>query len=107
MLKKTKKYLFKLNNNQRVNYQLKMFKAAFTRIINKIKKTFSITMTTRVISIIALIKFKQNIVFKKFMCYNYDKINHYRKDCIVQNQIEANKKTINKARINNLDIDEK
>ena len=40
------------------------------------------------------------------MCYNYDKTDHYRKNCTIQNQIEINKKIINKARINNLDIDE-
>ena len=41
------------------------------------------------------------------MCYNYNKIDYYRKNYIVQNQIEINKKIINKARMNNLDIDEK
>ena len=107
VLKKIKKYLFKLNNNQRADYQLKMFKTIFTRIINEIKKTFLIIITTRVIPIIASIKLKQNIIFKKFMCYNCDKVNYYRKNCIVQNQIETNKKIINKARMNNLDIDEK
>ena len=78
-----------------------MFKAAFTRITNEIKKTFSIIMIIRVISItettFASIKFKQNTVFKKFMCYNYDKVDYYRKNCIVQNQIEADKKIINKV----------
>ena len=66
-----------------------MFKATFIRIINEIKKTFSIIMITRIISIIetifALIKLKQNIVFKKSICYNCDKIDYYRKNCIVQN----------------------
>ena len=52
VLKKTKKYLFKLNNNQRVDYQFKIFKAIFTRTINEIKKTSSIIMITRIISII-------------------------------------------------------
>ena len=55
MLKKIKKYLFKLNNNQRADYQFKMFKTTFTRIISGIKKTFSIIMITRVISIIETI----------------------------------------------------
>ena len=62
VLKKTKKYLLKLNNNQRINYQFKMFKATFTRITNVIKKTFSIIMITRVIliteTIFASIRFK-------------------------------------------------
>ena len=87
VLKKAKKYLFKLNNNQRVNYQFKIFKAIFTRIINEIKKTSSIIITTRIISIVeaifASIRFKQNIVFKKLICYNCDKAGYYRKDCIV------------------------
>ena len=41
------------------------------------------------------------------MCYNYNKTDYYRKNCIVQDQTETGKKIINKARINNLDIDEK
>ena len=110
-MKKTKKYLFKLNNNQRVDYQLKIFKTIFTRTANEIKKTPSTIMITRIISIVETIfastRFKQNTVFKKPICYNCDKIDHYRKNYIIQNQIEANKKIINKARINNLDIDEK
>ena len=88
-----------------------MFKAIFIRIINVIKKTFSIIMITRVISIIetifASIKFKQNTIFKKFICYNCDKADHYQKNYTIQDQIETNKKIINKARMNNLDIDEK
>ena len=40
------------------------------------------------------------------MCYNCNKIGYYQKNCTVQDQIEINKKIINKARINNLDIDE-
>ena len=111
VLKKIKKYLFKLNNNQRADYQLKIFKTTFTRTASGIKKTSSIIMITRVISIVetifASIRFKQNIVFKEFMCYNCDKADYYQKNCIVQDQIEADKKVINKARVNNLDIDEK
>ena len=88
-----------------------MFKATFTRAVNEIKKTFSIIMITRVISIVeaifASVKLKQNIVFKKSICYNCNKADHYRKNCTVQDQIETNKKIMNKARINNLDIDEK
>ena len=65
-----------------------MFKAAFTRITNMIKKTFLIIMITRVILIIETIftsiKLKQNTIFKKFICYNCDKIDYYRKNCIVQ-----------------------
>ena len=64
-----------------------MFKAIFIRIINEIKKTFLIIMITRVILIIETIftsiKFKQNIVFKKSMCYNCDEIDYYQKNCIV------------------------
>ena len=66
-----------------------MFKTIFTRIIaNEIKKTFSIITTTRVISIIETIsaltnKSKQNITLKKPICYNYNKINHYKKNYTV------------------------
>ena len=90
MLKNAKKYLFKLNNNQRINYQFKMFKTTFTRIIiNKIKKMFSITTITRVIStieavVVSTIKSKQKIIFKDFMCYICDKADHYRKDYTMQ-----------------------
>ena len=56
MLKDVKKYLFKLNNNQRANYQFKIFKITFIRaIINEIKKTFLIITTTRIILIIETI----------------------------------------------------
>ena len=66
VLKDVKKYLFKLNNNQRANYQFKMFKTIFIRIIiNEIKKTFSIITITRIISMIETpfvltIRLKQN-----------------------------------------------
>ena len=39
------------------------------------------------------------------MCYNYDKTNHYKKNYTIQDQIEADKKILNKARLHNLDID--
>ena len=112
MLRNAKKYLFKLNNNQRADYQLKIFKTIFIRIIaNEIKKTFSIITITRVISIIEtifilIIRSKQDTIFKKFICYNCDKADHYKKNYIVQNQIEINKKTLKKARLHNLDIDD-
>ena len=93
VLKNAKKYLFKLNNNQRANYQLKIFKTISTRIvINMIKKTFSITTITsitRVIliidtTIISTIKSKQKTTFKKSICYNYKKIDYYKKDYTIQ-----------------------
>ena len=90
VLKDVKKYLFKLNNNQRIDYQLKMFKIIFIRIIaDEIKKTFLIITITRVILIIETIfiltiKSKQNIIFKNFMCYNCDKVDHYKKNYIIQ-----------------------
>ena len=108
MLKDAKKYLFKLNNNQRVDYQLEMFKVIFIRIvINMIKKTSSVTTTasiTRVISItetifILAIKSKQKIISKEFMCYICNKIDHYRKNCTIQNQIKINKKILKKNSI--------
>ena len=40
------------------------------------------------------------------MCYNCDKVNHYKKNCTIQDQIETNKKILNKARLYNLDIDD-
>ena len=53
VLKDVKKYLFKLNNNQRINYQFKMFKTIFIQIIiNKIKKTLLIIIIIRIILII-------------------------------------------------------
>ena len=65
-----------------------MFKAIFIRIAGGIKKTFSVIMITRVIliagAVFASTRFKQNIIFKEFMCYNCDKTNYYRKNCIVQ-----------------------
>ena len=39
------------------------------------------------------------------MCYICDKIDHYKKDCTIQDQIETNKKTLKKARLHYLDID--
>ena len=56
VLKDVKEYLFKLNNNQRANYQFKMFKTIFIRvIINEIKKTLLIITITRIILIIETI----------------------------------------------------
>ena len=112
MLKDVKKHSFKLNNNQRANYQFKIFKTIFIRIIiDEIKKTFLIITITRIILIIettfiSIIKSKQNIIFKNFMCYNCDKADYYKKDYTIQDQIETNKKTLNKARLYNFDIDD-
>ena len=56
VLKDVKKYLLKLNNNQRINYLFKMFKTVFIRVIaDEIKKTFLIITIIRVISIIETI----------------------------------------------------
>ena len=85
VLKNVKKYLFKLNNNQRTNYQFKMFKIIFTRIIvDEIKKTLLIITIARIISMIEMIftstiKSKQNTIFKNSMCYNYNKADYYKK----------------------------
>ena len=101
-----------MNNNQRVNYQFKIFKTIFIRIIaNEIKKTSSILTTTRIISIIktifiSTIKLKQNTTFKKPICYNCDKIDHYKKNYTIQDQIETNKNILNKTRLYSLDIDD-
>ena len=40
------------------------------------------------------------------MCYNCDKIDYYKKDYIIQNQIETDKKILKKARLHNFDIDD-
>ena len=40
------------------------------------------------------------------MCYNCDKADYYKKNCTIQDQIEASKKIINKIRLYNLDIDD-
>ena len=86
VLKDVKKYLFKLNNNQRANYQFKIFKIIFIRIIvDEIKKTFLIITITQIILIIeatfiSTIKLKQNIIFKNFICYNCDKTGYYKKN---------------------------
>ena len=67
-----------------------MFKAAFIRIIiDEIKKTFLIIIITQIISMteatfISTIKSKQNITFKDFMCYNYDKAGYYKKNYTIQ-----------------------
>ena len=53
---------------------------------------------------ILTIKSKQNLTFKNFICYNYNKADHYKKNYIIQDQIETNKKILNKARLHNLDI---
>ena len=113
VLKDIKEYLLKLNNNQRTNYQFKIFKIIFTRIIaDEIKKTLLIITITRTILIIeaifiSTIKSKQNTTFKNLMCYNCDKADYYKKNYTIQDQIEANKKMLNKARLYNLDIDDK
>ena len=78
-----------MNNNQRANYQFKIFKIIFIRIIvDEIKKTFLIIIIIRIISIIEAtfiltIKSKQNITFKDFICYNCDKADYYKKNCII------------------------
>ena len=56
VLKDVKKDLFKLNNNQRADYQLKIFKITFIRIIiDEIKKTLLIITLIRIISLIEAI----------------------------------------------------
>ena len=40
------------------------------------------------------------------MCYNCDKVNHYKKNCTIQDQIETNKKILNETHLYNLDIDD-
>ena len=40
------------------------------------------------------------------MCYNYNKINCYKKNYKVQDQIETNNFFLNKTRLYSLDIDD-
>ena len=40
------------------------------------------------------------------MCYNCDKVDHYKKNYTIQDQIEADKKILNKTHLHNLDIDD-
>ena len=40
------------------------------------------------------------------MCYNCNKVNYYKKNYTIQDQIETNKKILNKARLYNFDIDD-
>ena len=40
------------------------------------------------------------------MCYNCNKINHYKKDYTIQDQIESEKKVLKKARLYCFDIDD-
>ena len=57
ILKNVKEYLFKLNNNQRANYQFRIFKATFTRtIIELIRKSPTIIITTSITHIIFVIE---------------------------------------------------
>ena len=41
------------------------------------------------------------------MCYTYNKIDYYRKNCITQDQTEIDKKVLKKARFHFLDINKK
>ena len=67
-----------------------MFKIIFIRVIvDEIRKTFLIITITRIILIIeaifiSTIKSKQNIIFKNFKCYNYDKAGYYKKNYMIQ-----------------------
>ena len=40
------------------------------------------------------------------MCYNCDKTDYYKKNYTIQDQIETNKKILNKTRLHNLNIDD-
>ena len=82
-----KKYLRKLNNIQRAEYE-KKFKTFTFKIAFSIKKsTISTTRITRIIittvkSIISipLIKIKTKIDVKKPIYYNYNQIKHIKRD---------------------------
>ena len=77
-LQSVKKYLRKLNNIQRVEYEEK-FKSFIRTTFSAKKSTITITLKTRII-IITSVKLTTSIIFvkikienaKKFMCYNYN-----------------------------------
>ena len=105
-----KKYLWKLNNIQRVEYE-KKFKTFTFKIVYSIKK--SIILITKIIRIIitliefiisiSFIKVKVEVDIKKFMCYNCNQIKHIKRDCS-----QSNKKTtqIYVIKMNNNDDDD-
>ena len=84
-----------MNNIQRAEYE-KKFKS-FIKTTFLIKKSIiTITSRTRII-IITFIKLTISIIFvkvkieniKKLICYNYNQINHIKRDCF-----QSNKKTV-------------
>ena len=82
-----KKYLRKLNNIQRAEYE-KKFKSFIKTTFSAKKSIIIITSRTRTI-ITTFIKFTISIIFvktkienaKKLICYNYNQINHIKKNC--------------------------
>ena len=86
-LQGVKKYLRKLNNIQRAEYEEK-FKSFIKTTFSAKKSTITITSKTRII-IITSVKFTTLFIFvkvkvedaKKLICYNYNQINHVKRDC--------------------------
>ena len=82
-----KKYLRKLNNIQRVKYEKKfkifIFKIAFLirkSIILITKITRIIITFIKIIISISLIKIKVEVDVKKFIYYNYNQVEHIKRD---------------------------
>ena len=86
-LQDVKKYLRKLNNIQRVEYEEK-FKSFIKTTFSTKKSIITIISRTRIITI-TFIKLTISIIFvkvkvedaKKLICYNYNQINHVKRDC--------------------------
>ena len=83
-----KKYLWKLNNIQRVEYEEKfkifIFKTTFSikkSIITIILRTRIITAFIKFIISILFVKVKVNVDVKKLICYNCNQIKHIKRDC--------------------------
>ena len=83
-----KKYLRKLNNIQRAEYEEKSktftFKTTFLTkksIIIITLKTRIITASVKLIISILFIKVKVDVDVKKLMCYNCNQIEHIKCDC--------------------------
>ena len=76
-----------MNNIQRVEYE-KKFKSFIKTIFSAKKSIITIISKTRII-ITTFIKLTISIIFikikienaKKLICYNYNQINHIKRDC--------------------------
>ena len=91
-----KKYLRKLNNIQRTEYEEKFRTFTFKITFSTKKLIIIITSKTRIIItfiksiiLILFIKIKIDVDVKKLMCYNYNQIEHIKRD-----YSQSNKKVV-------------